>query len=67
MTRAEKDRDDVAVTGTGRKSVVTVSLDDDRSRREAACLLRSPANARRLMMAIERLENGGGTLHEFVE
>lgn len=41
---------------------VMVSLDDYESLREAAYLLHSPANARRLRWAIERLEEGEGTV-----
>jgi antitoxin YefM len=43
---------------------VIVALDDYESLREAACLLRSPANARRLLASVDRLENGGGSGHE---
>jgi antitoxin YefM len=34
---------------------------------EAAHLLRSPANARRLLASIDRLENGAGAPRELVE
>lgn len=34
---------------------------------ETAYLMRSPANARRLLDAMERLEGGGGEAHDFIE
>lgn len=34
---------------------------------ESAYLMRSPANARRLLDAVERLESGAGTEHELLE
>ena len=42
------------------------ALDDDQSPEEAAHLLRSPENARRLLAAIGRLE-GGGTSRDLVD
>jgi antitoxin YefM len=44
-----------------------VALDDYQSLKEAAYLLRSPENARRLLAAIDRLEHGAGTPHELVD
>ncbi|MEU4764207.1 type II toxin-antitoxin system Phd/YefM family antitoxin [Actinosynnema sp. NPDC023794] len=44
-----------------------VSLDDYQSLKEAAYLLRSPENARRLLNAIEQWESGGGTPRELAE
>jgi antitoxin YefM len=43
---------------------VIVALDDYQSLRETAYLLRNPANARRLLASIDRLESGGGSEHE---
>lgn len=43
------------------------SHDGDQSLDEAAELLRSPENVRRLITAIERLESGGGVRHELVD
>lgn len=59
-----EDREEVIVTRAGRDPVVIVALDDYQSLRETAYLLRSPANARRLLGAIDRLENGGGADHD---
>ncbi|WP_063062323.1 type II toxin-antitoxin system Phd/YefM family antitoxin [Nocardia sienata] len=61
------DREEVVITRAGHEPVVMVSLDDYESLRETAYLLRSPANARRLLSAIERLEEGEGTVRDLVE
>mgnify|MGYP001163332359 CR=1 FL=1 len=50
------DREEVIITRAGREPVVMVSLDECESLRETARLMRSPANARRLLDAMERLE-----------
>ena len=47
--------------------LVIVALDDYQSLKEAAYLLRSPENARRLLAAIDRLEHGGGTTRELLD
>lgn len=61
------DREEVIITRAGHDPVVMVALEDYESLKETAYLLRSPANARRLLASIERLEGGGGTEHELVE
>ena len=61
------DREEVVVTRAGHDSVVIVALDDYQSLKEAAYLLRSPENARRLLAAIDRLENGAGSVHDLVD
>jgi antitoxin YefM len=58
------DREEVIVTRAGQDPVVIVALDDYQSLRETAYLLRSPANARRLLASIDRLENGDEAEHE---
>jgi antitoxin YefM len=45
------DREEVVITRAGHEPVVIVSLDDFESLRETAYLMRSPANARRLLDA----------------
>jgi hypothetical protein len=50
-----------------RNKVGIVSLEDYQALKETAYLLRSPENARRLLTAIDRLENGGGTVRDLVE
>ncbi|MFD9301886.1 type II toxin-antitoxin system Phd/YefM family antitoxin [Streptomyces sp. NPDC060048] len=58
------DREEIVITRAGHDPVVIVSLEDYQSLKETAYLLRSPANARRLLASIDRLENGGGTVRE---
>jgi antitoxin YefM len=67
LTSVVEDREEVIVTRAGHEPVVIVSLDDYQSLKEAAYLLRSPANARRLLTAIDRLESGGGTERDLAE
>ncbi len=61
------DREEVVVTRAGHESAVIVSLAEYQSLKESAYLLRSPANARRLIEAIDRLEHGGGSTRELIE
>ncbi len=61
------DREEVIVTRAGHDPVVIVALDEYESLKETAHLLKSPANARRLLAAIERLENGGGIERDLIE
>lgn len=60
-------REEVIITRAGHDPVVMVSLADYESLRETAYLLRSPANARRLLNSIENLERTGGQRHELIE
>lgn len=55
------------ITRSGHEPVVIVSLADFESLRETAYLTRSPANARRLLDAMERLEAGEGQVHEPID
>jgi antitoxin YefM len=50
-------REEVVITRPGRESAVMLPLDDFESLKETAHLMRSPANARRLLDAMERLES----------
>ena len=61
------DREEVVITRAGYESVVMMSLADFESLRETAYLLRSPANARRLLDAVERLEAGHGEQHDLLD
>ncbi|VTR77880.1 type II toxin-antitoxin system Phd/YefM family antitoxin [Cellulomonas hominis] len=61
------DREEVVITRANREPVVIVSLEDFESLRETAYLMRSPANARRLLDAMERLEGGAGESHDLVD
>ena len=61
------DREEVVITRSGHESVVIISLQDFESLRETAYLMRSPANARRLLDAMERLEAGSGEEHALLD
>ena len=61
------DREEVVITRAGHDPVVIVSLEDYESLKETAYLMRSPANARRLLDAMERLEAGRGETHDLIE
>ena len=61
------DREEIVITRAGHEPVGSVSLADDESLKETAYLMRSPANARRLLDAMERLEGGHGTVHELTD
>ncbi|GAB2529598.1 type II toxin-antitoxin system Phd/YefM family antitoxin [Paramicrobacterium agarici] len=67
LSKVTDDREEVVITRAGHEPVVIVSLDDYESLKETAYLLRSPANARRLLSAIDRLESGDGTERGLVE
>ncbi len=67
LTAVVEDREEVVITRAGHEPVVIVSLDDYQSLKEAAYLLRSPENARRLVAAIDRLEHGGGVVRDIAE
>ena len=61
------DREEVIITRAGHDPVVIVSLEDYESLRETAYLMRSSANARRLLDAMERLEAGRGEPHDMID
>ena len=58
MSQVCNDRDPVIITRKREDAVVMMSLEDYESLEETAHLLRSPANAKRLMESIEAAENG---------
>lgn len=61
------DREEIIISRAGHDPVVMVSLDDYESLKETAYLLRNPANARRLLASIDRLEHGHGVSGELAE
>lgn len=61
------DREEIVITRAGHEPVVLMSLADFESLRETAYLMRSPANARRLLDAMERLEDGRGEQHDLID
>jgi len=60
MDRVCDDHEALIITRNGEQSVVMLSLDDFKSLEETAYLLRSPANAKRLLAAVEALQTGKG-------
>jgi len=61
MDRVCQDHEPIIITRNSDQSVVMLSLDDYSALEETAYLLRSPANARRLLESVAELEQGGGT------
>lgn len=60
------DHEEVVITRAGKEPAVIISLDEYQSLRETAYLMRSPANATRLLTAIEELERGQGESHDLI-
>lgn len=58
MDRVCADRDPVIITRNRDQAVVMLSLGDYETLQETAYLLRTPANAKRLLESIEALEKG---------
>ena len=67
MDRVCSDHEPLIITRNGEKAVVMLSLEDYKALEETACLLRSPANARRLLGSIAQLNAGKGTPRELAE
>jgi len=59
-----KDRDPVIITRNRDQSVVMISLDDYEALQETAYLMRSPANAKRLIESIAAAESGKTVKHK---
>ncbi len=60
MDRVCNDHDPVIITRNREQAVVMLSLEDYEALQETAYLLRSPANAKRLIESIECLNQGKG-------
>lgn len=60
MDRVINDRVEVVVTRKKREAVVVMSLDEYNAIQETLHLQKSPANARRLQVAIAQLDAGKG-------
>ncbi|HEY5894352.1 MAG TPA: type II toxin-antitoxin system prevent-host-death family antitoxin [Chthoniobacterales bacterium] len=60
MDRVCADHTPIIITRNRDQSVVMLSLEDYESLEETAYLMRSPANAKRLLEAIHALESGKG-------
>jgi antitoxin YefM len=67
MDRVCSDHEPLIITRNGQQAVVMLSLEDYKALEETAYLLRSPANARRLLSAIAQLSAGQGTPRELAE
>lgn len=67
MDRVCNDHEALIITRNGEQSVVMLSLEDYKVLEETAYLLRTPANARRLLSAIARLNAGQGIERELTE
>jgi len=64
MDRVCTDHAPVIITRNRDQSVVMLSLEDFESLEETAYLMRSPANAKRLLEAIHALESGKGVVRD---
>jgi len=60
MDRVCNDHEALIITRSGEQSVVMLSLEDYKALEETAHLLRTPANAKRLLSAVEQLSTGKG-------
>jgi len=67
MDKVCSDHAAVIITRKRQSPVVMISLEDYQSMEETTYLLRSPANARRLLESIAELESGKGTERDLVE
>lgn len=67
MEKVCQDHSPVIITRKMNDSVVIMSLEDYKSLEEAAYLLRSPKNMRRLIESISQLENGNGTERALID
>jgi antitoxin YefM len=68
LDRVVEDHEPVVITREGGKpAVVLIALEDYASLEESRYLLRSPANAKRLLGAIRDLDAGGGLEHPLDE
>lgn len=61
MDRVCDDHEPLIVTRNGAQSVVMLSLEDYQALEETAALLRSPANAKRLLAAVTQINAGKGS------
>ncbi len=61
MDRVCHDHEPLIITRNGKHSVVMLSFEDYKALEETAYLLRTPANAKRLLTATNQLNTGKGT------
>ena len=67
MDRVCEHHEPVIITRNGEQAVVMLSLEDYKALEETSYLLRSPANARRLLASIEQLASGQAAPRELSE
>ena len=67
MDRVCEDHEPIIITRNREQAVVMISLEDYKAMEETAYLLRSPANASRLLESIAELERGQGQVRELIE
>lgn len=67
MDRVCEYHEAVIITRNGEQSVVMLSLEDYQALEETSYLIRSPKNAKRLLNAIEQLEDGKGNKRKLEE
>lgn len=67
MMKTVEDRAPVLITRQNGEACVLMSLEEYNALEETAYLLRSPANAKRLMNSIESLKAGNGTEKDIIE
>jgi len=67
MDRVCNDHEALIITRNAEQSVVMLSLEDYTALEETAYLLRSPANAKRLLSAIGQLNAGKGVERELTK
>ena len=64
MDRVCNDHEALIITRNSAQSVVMLSLEDYKALEETAYLLRTPANAKRLLTAVAQLNTGKGIERE---
>jgi len=67
MNRVCDDHEALIITRNKEQSVVMLSLEDYKALEETAYLLRTPANARRLLSSVAQLNAGKGVERELIE
>ena len=67
MDRVCNDHEALIITRNGEQAVVMISLEDYNALEETAYLLRSPANAKRLLSATAQLNAGNGVERELAK
>ncbi len=67
MDRVCDDHEALIITRNGEQSVVMLSLEDYKTLEETSYLLRTPANARRLLAAVTQLAANNGLERALIE